>query len=176
MTSVKRPALIISMSLGVAVAVTVVLHFRSPHRIPSAGPDLTYRVVEDERFANVVISINDRIPRQEWCAVLSKAATELDNPGRDYMWSDSIFVEARLESDSGVSGTPIATFRRYIPIKNPSWLRVFEFPKDDKCTIVDEHRSSNLLINRHYAHNPLLLAPTWLWFVGDPVIGSVCCV
>jgi hypothetical protein len=96
-------------------------------------------------FAGVLISINERIPRHEWCAVLSKAATELDNPGRDYMWSDSILVEARLESDSGVSTAPIAKFQRYIPIKNPDtpwWLRLFEFPKDDKCAIVDGHRSS----------------------------------
>ena len=128
----------------VAVLVCVVafiagLHLRKPHRISPSNPALTYRVVHDENFYDVAVAISERVPRQHWCGLLSKAATDFDNSARDYMMKDSIHIDAYLETTSGVSTTPVARFRRYVPIKNPQtpwWVRWLEFPKDDRCTVL----------------------------------------
>ena len=136
----NRNAIVVLCLLIAGSAVIASLHLRTPHHITPTNPAL-YRLVHDENFYNVSVAISESAPRQTWCGVLSKAASDLNTASRDYMWKDSIYIDAYLQSPSGLSAAPVASFQRYIPIKNgktPMWERWLEFPKDDKCTIVGD--------------------------------------
>lgn len=113
---------------------------------------VSYNVLKDDMGSKIVIGVQADITRNQLCATLIRAADEHKyDAARDYLFSDYLWVEARLVSHDRQSAMPAARLRRYVPPRNPSkqkgdwldWLTGL-FGKRDKFYITLEDAKRTL--------------------------------
>ena len=82
----------------------------------SASP---YRVFWDDHGIFILIAVSPQITDQQLRAVLKEAADKhQDDPARDYLVADHLWVVAYLEDNGRCSGIDAGRLRRFVPPRN----------------------------------------------------------
>lgn len=81
---------------------------------------VSYKMLYDEMGANISIGVEPEIDEQQLRATLAKAAKDhQDDPARDYLVADHLWVDAYLVIGERQSTKPAGRLGRYVPPRNP---------------------------------------------------------
>lgn len=126
-------ALLLSQALAIAVCLFTACNSQST----ASGSNhetqpVPYKILKDEMGFNLHIGVQWQVNEAQLKATLVKAATEHQNdPARDYLMSEYLWVEAYLEKDGRHSSAPAGRLRRYVPARNGA-------PGDDSPEAVEK--------------------------------------
>jgi hypothetical protein len=94
---------------------------------------IAYEILEDDMGTRITIGVDSEITEDQLKATLAKAATDHQNdPARDYLVSERLWVDAYLIKQGKRSTVPAGTLGRYVPPRNP------EAKKNEKVANTDD--------------------------------------
>ncbi len=90
---------------------------QAPTRATDSGS--SYRVLWDDHGTFILIAVSPQITDEKLRAVLKEVAdNHQDDPARDYLVSDHLWVLAYLEEDGRCSKVDAGRLRRFVPPRN----------------------------------------------------------
>lgn len=116
--------MILTFALGLSTQEMWVSY--NPPYIKGQDKPVPYTILTDKRDARLVIGVEADLTERQLYATLSQAADEHQFDGRDYLFTEYLWVEAYLVRDGRQSSYLAGRLRRYIPIINPEYKDTWE--------------------------------------------------
>jgi hypothetical protein len=107
------------------------------------GWRFAYSILFDDGGFLIQIGVPAEASREQLRATLSRAADDhQDDPHRDYLWVEYLFVTAYLVEDARTSGKPAGDIKRYVPPIHPDALPYKRKERDSFLITLEEARIS----------------------------------
>ena len=135
-------------SIVILIALTCVCLYVWANSVKTQSQPVAYKVLDDPMQTIMKIGVHSEIDEDQLRATLRKAADDHQNdPARDLLLSDYLWVHAYLLDGEKQSAIPAGKLRRYVPPKQPrksNWFdRLVEtFGKKDKFYITQRSKTN----------------------------------